>query len=1702
MWSAITRLFVKGKTEESAPRTKDRTCDGVPDTVVHVFDAMDRNAGDDRRKGPAGEQHHDGAESEHFSDAYDSRQAKQRASVKWLLSKAYNNRVPENLRDPYYIDNENQEHLKPQIVHALSNAELYCLALANIYSDPNYHNQNHCGILQALARKGVYLAEPNNTQLTETILIQNSPLKMSAHMAVIEGLMVLYAKEVVTGDRVVSAIRRFDPQAEVDVPADHEKGLLLWISHASNALIAKIQADEGAGDKTRLPELPAAKDFQSLCDGVGLAAVVAFYCPGELNWMDIRVSKRPSVADALHNLSLVHAFCNRCLPYSIFHMLPEDVTYMRGCMKQNLVVFLADMYNVLEIHPAKCVRYPGEERAMQFLDACPRNSHGVAHKRSLPQSIAPIPDLRSNLSVSAPGFTVAKAPSSSSVKKSQSLQQTAENYSHDDRRAGSEESFVVHRGKGIPTLSSVADEKSITRVDAAGRPSNWEEQRRSSYAGRRSRRNSVSDDSQLTIENFGGSQDNLHNFGRNPDKEVGAHIGKRSTTEPTLPARSSVQDVYGSGVQHILSDNGYDKEEPPRLRRQTSNSSLDNVALKQILHSSENVNSDGDTSKLASFANLSRQSSEKGINLTYTEQERDDSKSNLSNKKLGQTNGNRNGEKKTTFATLPNTTTWQQQSNQQSQQMEQHSVADENGGNTIMASQLNNIRLKLEEKRRHIENEKRRMEVVMSKQRQKVGKAAFLQAVTKLYLVGKVKSPSSSTSGGDSPAEIGPPTPVTSGSSGETPTSVSETTPVTQQPSQEKPQRPFSLKEISEDVRDVEHKWLEHDGNAPFIETRRTPDIENMDLEQYHQSISQIYTPFRRMNNSLSEIQADIQRLANQQNQIQQQHLMTQHQQQIQQQFQQLQSLSQQHMQNFGMAPINPLTSKLQDTQQSQFYLHDQPQLQRRMWGQPPPTQSLANEMAAVGYQQSMDPRYSTQPTPYQQDMRLYQDTRNWGTHPPQQKGFVLHDTPQEPRYLNGGDHSLCNNQMSHPGPTYPSSTSIFNQTPPSSASPQHRNAVHRISQLMSESPEPKRPTVHHIPIKCESPTEKRQITAMHAPVPAPPVDDMKPQNISFIGNDDELTQGIRGLNITSGSRTYRIPSPTRPSISRNSFQPHPSLREATPSPSGTPEVTPLDPTDAGEKGFYICFDNDAPKKPKPTLRVKRTSPKKERGVSSYVDNEDFTMRPDSPSAIVMDRQKQLEIQRDSDREKQRQIDERDFQRQEIRDREIQREGEREKQRERHEMSGESRQSGVGLIIGNQLANPDPNSLDEMERKKERIMLLSLQRRQQQEEMKERKEVEAQARREQEKLKAEERARKKEEERQRRAAILEQHKVKKAIEEAEREGKVIDKELLNTIKPTKLRNKTATTRPRPKTIHVDAGTELDSGALTPSRGKKGSSSNLSTASLTSPTMRRDYYRGSQDSLTAAHFDERRSGPLYRGGSLRDSPDDGRGSSPCRSMNQLGRRGSYKTSRDTDSGLGRATPPRRAPSPGMGSMRHLPSPSGPGSLPPGLMTKRRVFDDGSSDISSTPSSMMDYNGPRLYKQPTTKSNRGIMLNAVEYCVFPGTVNKEAKRRVLDEIARSESKHFLILFRDAGCQFRALYSYCPDREEVSKLYGTGPKQVMDKMFDKFFKYNSGAKCFSQVHTKHLTVTIDAFTIHNSLWQGKKVNLPNKKDMPLVI
>ncbi|KAL4710262.1 hypothetical protein ACJJTC_003542 [Scirpophaga incertulas] len=655
---------------------------------------------------------------------------------------------------------------------------------------------------------------------------------------------------------------------------------------------------------------------------------------------------------------------------------------------------------------------------------------------------------------------------------------------------------------------------------------------------------------------------------------------------------------------------------------------------------------------------------------------------------------------------------------------------------------------------------------------------------------------------------------------------------------------------------------------------------------------------------------------------------------------------------------------------ESRFFLHDGP-APRRTWAQLHHDADRARQAQQAYQPPTPEPPQRTWKSPSPQPPE-----RTWNP-----QGFVLHDRTNQPfpvhynpeRYQNGSDDREPPNHLSY--------TVIKSHSPPTTSSPRRSKTPQRQGSLPESRP-----------------VNLQQLQ---------PDVDMEPQNISFIGSaeDDALRAGINRLNISCGTSTYRIPSPTRPSLSRNSFQ----------EPDGQTEPE-------NEKGFYISFDNEQPKRPKPPLRAKRGSPRKERSHDEW-----------EPSRVEQERHEQEQ------------------------------ELERQERQERQDVLSATLTRAprppsaepAALVIGE--LNPDPTSAEEMERKKERIMLLSLQRRARAEEARAHAEAAAAARRDQHQAAADARAARRDEQARRRHRILHQYKLKKARERAEREGKVLDQsEFMESLRSAggappapagggaaggggggggvgggvgggagaggaRLRQRTGA-RARPKTIHVDA-----SALHRPP----------SAASLTAGGMRRDYFRGSQDSLADR-------AALYQVTPVESPVEERGGASPGSAASAasgplpLARRGSCKTSR----------------------------------------------------------------GPRLYKQPTTKSNRGIMLNAVEYCVFPGAVNAEAKRRVLEEVARSDSKHFLVLFRDAGCQFRALYAYCPEDELVAKLYGTGPKTVGDRMFDKFFKYNSGSKCFSQVHTKHLTVTIDAFTIHNSLWQGKKVQLPSKKDMALVI
>ncbi|KAL2097069.1 hypothetical protein ACEWY4_006276 [Coilia grayii] len=150
-------------------------------------------------------------------------------------------------------------------------------------------------------------------------------------------------------------------------------------------------------------------------------------------------------------------------------------------------------------------------------------------------------------------------------------------------------------------------------------------------------------------------------------------------------------------------------------------------------------------------------------------------------------------------------------------------------------------------------------------------------------------------------------------------------------------------------------------------------------------------------------------------------------------------------------------------------------------------------------------------------------------------------------------------------------------------------------------------------------------------------------------------------------------------------------------------------------------------------------------------------------------------------------------------------------------------------------------------------------------------------------------------------------------------------------------------------------------------------------------------------------------------------------------------------------------------------------------------------------TSSVASNTEYTGPKLYKEPSAKSNKYIIQNALAHCCLAGKVNEGQKNKILEEMEKTESNNFLILFRDSGCQFRSLYTYCPETEEITRLTGIGPKTITLKMIESLFKYNSDKKQFSHIPAKTMSANVDAITIYGHLWQTKKQGTP-KKFQPL--
>uniref|UniRef100_A0AAQ5X655 CKK domain-containing protein n=1 Tax=Amphiprion ocellaris TaxID=80972 RepID=A0AAQ5X655_AMPOC len=298
-------------------------------------------------------------------ELYDSARAKIEANLRWLFAKAYGiDDIPADLRDPFYTDQYEQEHIKPPIIRLLLSGELYCRVCGHIlHAEQAASLQSHQSVIQNLSRKGIYVLEADNTPVSDLDL-SSFPIKMNSHIHLIDALIMAYTVEMISIEKVVSSVKRFSNfSASKELPFDLEDAMVFWINKV-NIKMREITEKEckmkqhllesPSHQKVRyrrdhlsgrtLQHFPLLDDlFKDVCDGTALLAVIHFYCPELIRLEDICLKEVPSIADSVYNIQLLREFSNEYLN-KCFYLNPEDLLYSPPVLKNNVMVFIAELF--------------------------------------------------------------------------------------------------------------------------------------------------------------------------------------------------------------------------------------------------------------------------------------------------------------------------------------------------------------------------------------------------------------------------------------------------------------------------------------------------------------------------------------------------------------------------------------------------------------------------------------------------------------------------------------------------------------------------------------------------------------------------------------------------------------------------------------------------------------------------------------------------------------------------------------------------------------------------------------------------------------------------------------------------------------------------------------------------------------------------------------------------------------------------------------------------------------------------------------------------------------------------------------------------------------------------------------------------------------------------------------------------------------
>ncbi|XP_052413174.1 calmodulin-regulated spectrin-associated protein 1-B isoform X3 [Carassius gibelio] len=1522
-------------------------------------------------------------------EMYDSARAKIAANLRWLFAKAFGiDHIPEDLRDPFYTDQYDQEHIKPPVIRLLLSCELYCRVCALILKGDQVASlQSHQSVIQALSRKGIYVMEGDDTPVSDSDLTCQ-PIKMSSHIPMIDALMMAYTVEMISIEKVVTCVKRFSTfSASKELPFDLEDAMIFWINkvnlkmreitekeHKSKQHLlespshqkVRYRRDHASG--RQLPYFPLLEDLiRDVCDGAALLTVVHYYCPDLMKLDDICLKEVTSIADSLYNIQLLKEFANEYLNKS-FYLTLEDMLYAPPVLKHNVMVFIAELFWWFEIVKPEFVQ---PRDVQEFKDARPMTQPKSA-RPTVPISNATKRSFLVSPGVADPALPVQNSPDVCNryflhPEESEPLNKGSSSFSPShpllplrqrQKKAQPGEESTAFRNR-----SNSFTQESHSRGSVA-----WSDKRQRPL-------------SQLNRYVLHSAMDSDADLASGDSVSLTCSISEdslASTVTPkhqSHPGQSNVRRINGHG---LLGNVNMDEEDelvtifrPDSSKNETTlldsedaeRQSATPGAKTGIWGRQEDASSD---SRTASFfleplmPAILRPAKEKSVCLNKEEESGEERQRALDRKVAG-AEGAVSSSRRRPPSTLnrtftPNTssefeTTIEPKSREfvppapgQTQAFRPLATSSVEPSSAVRSPGFY-LHSSVPEDKRTVQAwdiyPGSDIETVETIEEQDAELTKELHPDKKLFYEEHEESAKlqedmnvkehEDKDGGSRCSSPGQ-SQVSSVASG----SVRMTSFA------ERKMQKFGS---NQDIR-----------SSTSSSQRTTPDgSESCPLPLTSWRMKRDQSPTPQNKDSANMLASEIVQLHMQ---------LEEKRRAIESQKKKMEVLTARQRLKLGKAAFLHIVKKgksdtLPQPTKSEYYLKDGQKLNQEKEKSSKDDTSVgalrdgpkeAEESEKASLEWAGGGTVSPSALEMDEEMDLNECNRSI-----ELLNEAIGNIQQQMVQLSLQQEMLMKQNIQSPTDAAP---------PPSSdqsnaSEPRVRASIHFVEP--SGSPVVRKPPKLSSARPRTKPSElllarehgKGQKSSTPTPTDSPSAKSIhggrtpKPEPEDFVQNSTRSDSFNKDKG-NSKSTTFHLNDEA-------------NLRTVSREPSSVAlGVTFQESMSTTLHDAEATFD-DEPE----MFNVSSEDISRGKVNLIEVDLSDLADNPDEEGANVLD------VTTDgSDGEK---------------------------------------KSGMGFFF-----KDEQKAEDELAKKRAAFLLKQQRKAEEARLRKQQLEVESELKRDEARRKAEEERLRKEEEKARRELIKQEYLRRKQQEMCEEQEQPQPKP---KPKPKKQRLKSALKEePSVDTLHKCPATNENLISA-----QSGSSLSLASVATTEP----------------------------------DSVNSG----------------------------------------GAGSHRGESVDSFPGLSRNSSRTTERDWDNGSTASSITSTSMAEYTGPKLFKEPSSKSNKPIIHNAIAHCCLAGKVNEPQKNSILEELEKCESNHLMILFRDSGCQFRALYSYFPDTEEILKLTGTGPKSITKKMIDKLYKYSSDRKQFTVIPAKTVSVSVDALTIHNHLWQAKRPAGPKK-------